>query len=143
MSTATCWGSRRRPEVQMDSNNHQRGEAMSSPKRKERSEEKGAAEFRYTVETIQEVSRRITQRVRRPREWRESDKLKQLRTQARTGPMAQRRDAWKRVWKLRKLERRHCNEELCSRALLDKGLDCVENLWASPGQSMAIGAVGG
>ena len=79
--------------------------------------EVGEMRTRATVETIQEVSRRITQRVRRPRGWKESDELKQLRKQARSGSTGQRRDAWKRVWKMHKLERRQYNEELCSRAL--------------------------
>ena len=79
--------------------------------------EVGEMRTRATVETIQEVSRRITQQVRRPRGWKESDELKQPRTHARSGPIAQRRDAWKRVWKMHKLERRQYNDELCSRAL--------------------------
>ena len=48
--------------------------------------EEGETRARTTVETIQAVSRRITQRVQRPQGWQESDALKQLRLEARTGP---------------------------------------------------------
>ena len=79
--------------------------------------EEGGTRTRTTVETIQEVSRRVTQRVQRFEGWRQSDVLKQLRIGASTGLTELRCDTWKQVWKLYKSERKIYNDELCARAL--------------------------
>ena len=106
--------------------------------------EVGETRTRVTVETIQEGSRRITQRAQRPQERKESDELKQLRAEARTGTTEHRRAAWKRVWKMHKAERKNYNIQ---RTVVHKGpsegLGRTANQPGPSSQSMASKPLGG